>query len=338
MCDRNRCLVHLRGKSSWAAPALALLALTVAACGGSGGPKKVPANAVAIVGDVPITRAEVGAILAAHRRSAAGQQSPSPGTPEFRTERDRIVRELVQDAELEQRAKSDFGIEISDQQVDQQVAELRRRDYSDSEARLQAALLRQGITETELRQRIRQQLLAGAVFDKFGTKTSVSDAEIEKYYRSHLEGYRQPASRPVSNILVSTRAEADRLERRLKAGADFAALARRYSTDPATASAGGRIAGGIVQGQAAPAIERAAFSLETNTISAPIHTKIGYEILRATAGMRPARTTPLSAVRDTIESQLLLEKKKTEVKQWVAETKAAYAKKIAYAPGFRPAT
>jgi parvulin-like peptidyl-prolyl isomerase len=316
-----------------------LLSLAAASCSGGDGPKSVPLGAVAIVGDVPIQQAQLESILAARVRGAqvSGQQFPTPGTPEFTIARNKIVRNLVEDAEFEQGAKSDFGIEISDQDVEQQVARMASKSYDGSKARLEAAFEQQGIAKTEIRLRVRQELLAAAVFAHLGSKASVSDDEIERYYQGHLEGYRQPASRPLSVILVGTRAEADRLERRLKAGADFAALARRYSTDPSTALAGGRIEGGLARGLAAPAIDKAAFSLETNAVSPAIRTKHGWEILRATGAIRPATTTPLSAVRETIESQLLVEKRKGELKQWVADTKAAYAKKIAYARGYRPA-
>jgi len=43
-------------------------------------------------------------------------------------------------------------------------------------------------------------------------------------------------------------------------------------------------------------------------------------------------------VRDAIETELTVEKRRNELRHWVAETRAAYAKKVAYAPGFRPAT
>ncbi len=318
--------------------ALAVLALALTACGSGGGPKTVPSGAVAIVGNVPVQQADLESILAARVRGArvSGQPFPAPGTSKFTVARNKIVRGLVEDAEFEQAAKSDFGIEVSDDQVERQVDRMAQKSYDGSKARLEAALEQQGIAKNEVRLRFRQQLLAAAVFAHLDSKASVSDDEIERYYDGHLEGYRRPASRPISVILVATRAEADRLERRLQAGADFATLARRYSADAATGSKGGRV-GGIVRGQASPAVERAAFGLETNAVSPPIHTKYGWEILRATGPVQPAATTPLSAVRDAIESQLLVDKRKAELKKWVADTKADFAKKIAYAPGYRPA-
>ena len=46
-----------------------LLPVPLVACGGGGGSKEVPANAVALVGDEPITRAAFASMLAANRQS-----------------------------------------------------------------------------------------------------------------------------------------------------------------------------------------------------------------------------------------------------------------------------
>jgi foldase protein PrsA len=309
--------LHWRSRS-W----LLLLTAFLAACGGSGSPKQVPANAVALVGDQPITRASLASMLAANPQSG----------------RNRALDQLVQDAELEQRAKSQFGIVIGDGQVDRQVQQLRTRMAAGSEARFRAALAQQGLTVAQLRARIRQQLLGEAVAPWLSAQASVSDDEVERYYQSHLSGYERPARRRVRHILVRTRAQADELERKLRAGADFAALASRYSVDPATASAGGALAGGIVQGQTLPAFDRVAFSLKTNAISTAVHTPSGWEIIQPTSDVTPRTTTPLSSVRPTIEAVLLATKRENAVPEWVDETRAAYAKRVVYAPGFGPAT
>jgi foldase protein PrsA len=308
----------VRPSRSW----LLLLTVFLAACGGSGGPKQVPAGAVALVDDQPITRAALASALAANPQS----------------DRNRALDQLVEEAELEQRAKSQFGIVISDDQVDRQVQQLRTRMAGGSEARFRAALAQQGLTEGRLRARIRQQLLGAALAPRLSAKASVSDAEVERYYQSHRSGYERPARRRVRHILVHTRKQADELERKLRAGADFAALAKRYSVDPGTASAGGELAGGIVQGQTLPAFDRVAFSLKTNTISAPVHTPSGWEIVQATSDVTPRTTTPLSSVRPTIEAVLLAAKRENALPEWVDETRAAYAERVVYAPGFGPVT
>ena len=85
---------RVRPSRSWplaVAVLLPLLAALLAACGGSGGPKEVPANAVALVGDQPITRAAFASMLAASRQSdrLKGQLLPAAGTAAFRTARNK---------------------------------------------------------------------------------------------------------------------------------------------------------------------------------------------------------------------------------------------------------
>ena len=190
-------------------------------------------------------------------------------------------------------------------------------------------------THPEARARIRQQLLGAAVFARLTADASVADDEVERYYRNHLKGYERPATRRVRHILVRTRAQADELERKLRDGADFAELARRYSTDAATAPSGGVLSGGVTRGQTLPAFDRVAFSLKTNAISAPVRTPSGWEIIQATGEVTPGTTTPLSEVRSTIEAALLATKRQNALGRWAKETRTEYAKRVVYAPGFK---
>ncbi len=320
-------------------PAALLLLVALAGCGGGGGSKEVPANAVAIVGDEPITRAAFASMLAAKRQSERlkGQAFPAVGTADFRTARDRLLDQLVQESQLEQHAESQFGIEIGDAEVERQLEQLRTRTSGGSEANFKKALAQQGLTEAQVRWQIRQRLLGAAVFARLSAQASVSDDEVQRYYRNHLIGYKQPATRRVRHILVPTRAQADDLERKLRAGADFAALARRYSIDTATAASGGVLPGGIVQGQTLPAFDRVAFSLKTDAISAPVQTQSGWHIIEATSAVTPGTTTPLSEVRPTIEAALLSTKRQNALGQWVRETRTAYEGRVVYASGFGPA-
>ena len=298
----------------------------------------MPANAVALVGDRPITRAALASAVAASREGERlkGRDFPAVGTADFRTARDKLLDGLVEEAELEQAAKSQFGIAVGDAQVRRELIAIRARTAGGSEARFRAALAQQGVTEPQALARIRQQLLAHAVFARLNAKASVSDEEIERYYRSHLAGYGEPARRQVRHILVRTRAQAEAVERELRGGADFAALVTRFSTDATTAASGGVLAGGIVQGQTLPAFDRVAFSLGTNTVSEPVRTRSGWEIIQPTSDVVRGRTTPLSAVRSAIESALLAGKRQNALSDWAREARSAYAKRVAYAAGFGP--
>ena len=84
-----------------------------------------------------------------------------------------------------------------------------------------------------MREELRSTLLSEKIFAKVGNAVKVTPAEIQAYYASNSQLYAQKPSRDVRHILVTSKALADDLYGRLKNGADFAALAKKYSTDMA---------------------------------------------------------------------------------------------------------
>gem|GEM_PF-2000855 len=81
------------------------------------------------------------------------------------------------------------------------------------------------------------------------------------------------------HILVADKATADLIEQKLKAGGDFAALAKQYSTDTGSKNNGGDL-GWFSKGQMVPAFEQAAFSLQPGQISQPVQTQYGWHIIQ----------------------------------------------------------
>ena len=99
----------------------------------------------------------------------------------------------------------------------------------------------------------------------------------------------RPASVSFRQIAIKPRADsashwrawrlADSLATALRAGADFATLAARFSDDSSTAVAGGEL-GWFRRGLMVPAFENAAFSLKPGEISHPVETAFGFHIIR----------------------------------------------------------
>jgi parvulin-like peptidyl-prolyl isomerase len=84
------------------------------------------------------------------------------------------------------------------------------------------------------------------------------------------------------HILVADQATADTIEQKLKAGGDFAALAKQYSTDTGSKDNGGDL-GWFGKGQMVPEFEQAAFSLQPGQTSQPVQTQYGWHIIQVIA-------------------------------------------------------
>src|SRR5437667_6119416 len=111
-------------------PILALVAAFAAACGGgSGAPKSVPSDAVAVVGGDTITKNEFNSTLDQAKRSytAQGKAFPKAGTQTYGAVRAQIIQYLVERSEYAQNA-NDLDGNVSDKDVEMRLDRLKQQD------------------------------------------------------------------------------------------------------------------------------------------------------------------------------------------------------------------
>jgi peptidyl-prolyl cis-trans isomerase D len=141
---------------------------------------------------------------------------------------------------------------------------------------------------------------------------TVPEADLRRLYDSEKDQFRTPERVNVRHILLKTtglpeaevakvRAQAEDILKQLKAGANFAELAKKYSQDEGSASKGGDI-GWIIRGQTVKNFEDAAFSLPVGQLSGVISTEYGFHILQV-LGKEPARLKPFEEVRDQLAQE-----------------------------------
>jgi peptidyl-prolyl cis-trans isomerase D len=119
-----------------------------------------------------------------------------------------------------------------------------------------------------------------------------TDADLRKRYEASKEDYKHAEQAHILHILIRVepnaapavdavaKAKAEGLVKQLRAGADFAKLARENSGDPSSSGKGGDM-GFVDKGITVAAFDNAAFSIPLNTISDPIRsTDFGYHIIK----------------------------------------------------------
>ena len=314
---------------------VALLSLLVlAGCGGDGA-ESVPQDAVAVVDGEEVPKSDFDAVIAQARTSYENQKRefPKAGSKEYQTLKSQVMEVLVQRRQFEQAAE-EMEIEVTDQQVEDRLEQIKKQYFGGDKKKYEAQLKEQGLTDAQVRTDIRSQIVSEKISAQVTKGLKVTDKEIETYYNKNKAQYAQPESRDVRHILVKTKKQADDLHAQLKGGADFAALAKKHSTDTASKATGGKLT--ITKGQTVAAFDKKAFELGVNEISAPVKTEFGFHLIQAVSKVKAATTTPLKDVKEAIRGQLLQEKKNKAMTKWVEELRADYEDKVSYATGYSP--
>jgi peptidyl-prolyl cis-trans isomerase D len=153
-------------------------------------------------------------------------------------------------------------------------------------------------------------------------RLTVAPREVESYYQSNRQNYHLPERVRARHLLfradspevrVAARQRAEEALAELRAGKDFAALAKARSEDANSREQGGDL-GWLQRGQTASAVEQVLFSVPPGSPPQIVETSYGFHVVRV--GERQAeRTRSLAEVRSEIEGIL----KEQKVQQTAAE-------------------
>ena len=165
-------------------------------------------------------------------------------------------------------------------------------------------------------------------------RIQVSAQDIQRNYEDNQQQYSTPEQVRASHILLKTegkddatvKKQAEDLLAQVKKGADFAALASKYSEDDASKVKGGDL-DFFPKGQMVPEFDKAAFSMKVGEISDLVKSQFGYHIIKVT-DKKPATTKSLDEVRAQIEDQIKWDRAQTEA-QRIADDVAKSLKKPA---------
>jgi foldase protein PrsA len=326
---------------------LTSLALVATACGG--GSDAVPTGAVAVVNGTEISKEQLSEYMELSKKGYARtkQAFPKAGTPEYQDIQARNLAYLVEFVQLQQ-AADDLGVEVTDEAVEKLENQTIKSKFDGDRAEYVKALEKAGYTPEQYRKTAYlYAVLSSKIFTAVTKDVTVTPQEVLEYYTANQSQYGTPRSREVRHILIqekdkdgnvdfaASKAKADDVYAQLKAGADFAALVKKYSADTGSVADGGKYS--VVEGQGTVAeFEKAAFALATHEVSKPVKTQFGYHLIEPIEDTKKATVQPFEKVQASIKALLLQQKRNEEIQKWAEDQKAAYDGKISYAAGYEP--
>ena len=160
-----------------------------------------------------------------------------------------------------------------------------------------------------------------------------SEAELMKRYQASKEDFKHPAQAHILHILIrvpqgapaaddaTAKAKAEAIVKQLRAGADFAKVARENSGDPSSSSKGGDM-GWVDKGTTVAPFDTAAFTVPVNTISDPIRsTEFGYHIIKVLERRDPGYRS-FDEVRGQLASQMAEQMSKDQARDEITRIAA----------------
>jgi foldase protein PrsA len=218
-------------------------------------------STIAIVqGEPPITRA-----MLAHRITiVAGRLRPGTQKASTAQVRERALRFLIGAEWLEGEAAAE-RVRVSrtevEQRYDQIVSSSRGSPLAD-------ILLGPGMSRADGLLEVRLDLLNERLRAKVTAGASVNDTQVPTYYTAHARDFVAPASRRAFVVVTDSDVKAQKAKHALEDGTPPAEVARRYSVDPGSRSAGGIVT--YVRGEAAPPLDRAVFATRPGSLVGPV--------------------------------------------------------------------
>ncbi|MCF6293708.1 MAG: peptidylprolyl isomerase [Robiginitomaculum sp.] len=207
-----------------------------------------------------------------------------PTEESLRRFQSQAMRSLV-DERLKLQEAGKYDIEVSQREIDQQIARLARQNNADAES-IKADLLKANISPSTLEEQIKADIAWQILINgKYGSRVRVSNNQIELEQQRFKNNLAKPQYLVSEILLESPSLEQDSaiyaggisLIQQMKEGAPFPAVAQQFSSAPSGPQGGDM--GWIRQGDMPTAVDTALATMQIGTVSNPIKIVGGYMIV-----------------------------------------------------------
>lgn len=283
----------------------------------------------AVVNDTVILESEVvqrAAPMLAEIESVAAEDRAREWRQILRKTLDGMVEE-----QLIIEAATEAKLEVTDEEVDKAVGEIKRQNKL-TDRQLEQALAQQGTTMAQYKKDVRRQIMRlRAVSTLVRPRVQVGDEEVKSRY-DKLSGQSSTVTevhlrhilialpdKPSPAQIDAARRRAGEIVDRARAGEDFAALAKANSQDPTTKDGGGDL-GWYKRGELPTEWEEIVFAMDANETRGPVQGPRGLHVFQLVEN-KNEQVRPFAEVKDSLREQLFQEEMEKQTKVWLQELK-----------------
>jgi len=285
---------------------------------------------VALVNGATISQEQFDRAMTPYQQQIAAMGEGAVTDEQLIDLKKKVLEKLIGNELLYRESQKD-GIAIEDKEISE-TFESQKAQFKTA-AEFQEALKQLNYSEAAFRDQIKIGLsIQGYIEKKFAQNTTISDEEAKKYYDDNPDYFKQTAQVKASHIMIMVDSNADqakkdeakkkleKIMKRLKAGEDFAALAKEVSEDANSKDNGGDL-DYFSKGQMVQAFEDAAFALKKGEISDIVETEYGYHIIKLTDKI-DAKTISYEEAKNDILDGLKTNKVNSDVNKYVTELRS----------------
>ncbi|MEH6995036.1 peptidylprolyl isomerase [Neobacillus drentensis] len=226
------------------------------------------------------------------------------------------VEQLIADKIVASEAKKQ-KITISDEELNKEVDKL-KESYGGEEV-FEQVLASNNTTVDVLKEDLKNYLTMRKLIEP---QIEITDEELKTYFDENKDSLGEAEQVKASHILIKDESTAKEIKQKLADGADFAELAKEYSTDEGSKENGGEL-GFFPRGTMVTEFEDVAFSLPINEISEPVKSDYGYHIIKVEE-KKEAKEANFDDSKASIKETLIDEKMESEYTTWLEEKKKDY--------------
>jgi parvulin-like peptidyl-prolyl isomerase len=316
-----------------------LLFLGFAIAQGLGSPS-VPSGDVAKVQDVPdelaaVSQEEFDHVMKQQAAQAKVKKPPAPGSKKYEEMKEAALGELLDQIWIKGEAE-ELGVKVTNKQVEEELAQVKKQSFP-TKGSYEKFLKESGFTEEDVHDRIELQVLSTAIQEQVNSEAPApSSSEVKSYYEAEKASqFTEKESRDVRIIVSEEKAKVDAAKKALEkdhSPAGWKAAAKKYSSDPTSASKGG-LQKGVTEEFLQEPLKKAVFGSATGELIGPEKYEKNY-ILLEVVKLNPAKAKSLPEVKAQIEETLKGEKQQEYFSEFVSDYQSKWTSRTYCASGY----